>query len=388
MVLDQMGELVVDDREAGTRVVEDPGDLAGAQANVDRDEHETGGRNGERRLQHRGGVGAEDCDPVARLETGAGESSRQALGALGELAVGDAPALVDDSRSLRKHGCAPAQEGARRQLAPVGALRARHQPIRFVAARPTRARAARTSGSFRSRSSASSPNSTAAGHLKCASRSRQKSMISPSVAAPPGFSVTNAFGRSPHFSSGIATTAHSSTARMARDGLLDLDRRDVLAAGDDDVLRAVAELDVAVRVMDREIARVEPPAAERIRRRVLGCRSSPSSRCCPRITTSPSVAPSRGTSAISSSTTRRCSAVTYATPCARESARLLVAVELLPAPAATRRRCAARTSRSARRRARAGDSASRICSSSVGDGGAPATVTVTSLLEPVRLRHG
>ena len=42
MVLDQMGELVVGDREAGTRVVEDPGDLAGAQANVDRDEHETG----------------------------------------------------------------------------------------------------------------------------------------------------------------------------------------------------------------------------------------------------------------------------------------------------------------------------------------------------------
>ena len=28
MVLDQMGELVVGDREAGTRVVEDPGDLA------------------------------------------------------------------------------------------------------------------------------------------------------------------------------------------------------------------------------------------------------------------------------------------------------------------------------------------------------------------------
>ena len=66
---------------------------------------------------------------------------------------------------------------------------------------------------------------------------------------------------------------------MARDGLLHLDRRDVLAAGDDDVLRAIAELHVAVRVTDGEITRVKPPAPERIRRRVVGLGSSPSSRC-------------------------------------------------------------------------------------------------------------
>ena len=40
----------------------------------------------------------------------------------------------------------------------------------------------------------------------------QKSMISRSVASEPGASVTNALGRSPHVSSGIATTAHSRTA--------------------------------------------------------------------------------------------------------------------------------------------------------------------------------
>ena len=48
-----------------------------------------------------------------------------------------------------------------------------------------------------------SPNSTAAGHLKWAMCSRQNSMISASVACAPGLRVTNAFGRSPHFSSGI-----------------------------------------------------------------------------------------------------------------------------------------------------------------------------------------
>jgi hypothetical protein len=44
--------------------------------------------------------------------------------------------------------------------------------------------------------------------------------------------------------------------------VLDLDRRDVLAAGDDDVLAAVLDLDVAVRVHDRQVAGVEPAARE------------------------------------------------------------------------------------------------------------------------------
>src|SRR5712691_1829824 len=51
---------------------------------------------------------------------------------------------------------------------------------------------------------------------------------------------------------------------MAGHTLLDLDRRDVLAARDDDVLLAVAQLDVAVGVPDADVARVEPAAAERL----------------------------------------------------------------------------------------------------------------------------
>src|SRR3989440_6464504 len=48
-------------------------------------------------------------------------------------------------------------------------------------------------------------------------------------------------------------------------GLLDLARGDVLAPRDDDVLLAVAQLDVAVGVPDGQVARVEPAAAERLR---------------------------------------------------------------------------------------------------------------------------
>src|SRR3989454_10569336 len=54
--------------------------------------------------------------------------------------------------------------------------------------------------------------------------------------------------------------------RVPGDALLDLDRRDVLAARDDDVLLPVAQLDVAVGVPHRDVARVEPPAAERLGR--------------------------------------------------------------------------------------------------------------------------
>ena len=49
---------------------------------------------------------------------------------------------------------------------------------------------------------------------------------------------------------------------MAVERVLDLDARDVLTARDDDVLGPVGDLDVAVGVGHREVAGVEPAAAE------------------------------------------------------------------------------------------------------------------------------
>src|SRR6266446_5881905 len=46
--------------------------------------------------------------------------------------------------------------------------------------------------------------------------------------------------------------------RMAIERILDFERGDVLAARDDDVLRAVLDLDIAVGVADGEVAGVEP----------------------------------------------------------------------------------------------------------------------------------
>jgi hypothetical protein len=54
--------------------------------------------------------------------------------------------------------------------------------------------------------------------------------------------------------------------RMGDDRLLDLDAGDVLAAGVDDVLPAVAQLDVTVRMPDGEVAGVEPAAVEDLAR--------------------------------------------------------------------------------------------------------------------------
>src|SRR5205809_3615744 len=86
--------------------------------------------------------------------------------------------------------------------------------------------------------------------------------------------------------------------RMCRDRLLHLDRADVFTAGDDDVLLPVAQLDGAVGVANREIATVEPPAGEGAVGRLLVC-EVPGHHDVPRITTSPMVRPSAGTSRIS-----------------------------------------------------------------------------------------
>ena len=89
-------------------------------------------------------------------------------------------------------------------------------------------------------------------------------MISASVAGVPGLRVTNAFGPLAPVLVGDGDDRALQHGRVAGDGLLDLDGRDVLAAGDDDVLLAVAQLDVAVRVHHRQVAGVEPAAAERL----------------------------------------------------------------------------------------------------------------------------
>src|SRR5258708_7985618 len=54
--------------------------------------------------------------------------------------------------------------------------------------------------------------------------------------------------------------------RMAVEHLLDLERRDILAARDDDVLGAVLDLDIAVGMHDAEIAGVKPAAGKGFRR--------------------------------------------------------------------------------------------------------------------------
>src|SRR5947209_3917900 len=56
------------------------------------------------------------------------------------------------------------------------------------------------------------PNTTAFGVLKPLICVRQKAMISASLALAPSFNSTKAQGTSPHFGSGLATTAANSTA--------------------------------------------------------------------------------------------------------------------------------------------------------------------------------
>jgi hypothetical protein len=79
-------------------------------------------------------------------------------------------------------------------------------------------------------------------------------MISSAVAGASAFRVTKAQGVSLHIGSGRAPTAASSTAGVTVEDIFDLDCRDVLAAGDDDVFRAVLQLDIAVGMHDSQPA--------------------------------------------------------------------------------------------------------------------------------------
>ena len=71
-------------------------------------------------------------------------------------------------------------------------------------------------------------------------------MISSGEAAAPAFSVTKAFGRPPPVRVRDPDDCAFEHGWVGGDRLLDFDAGDVLAAGDDDVFAAVAQLDVAV----------------------------------------------------------------------------------------------------------------------------------------------
>src|SRR5258708_8621583 len=61
---------------------------------------------------------------------------------------------------------------------------------------------------------------------------------------------------------GLRDHARGEDRRVPVEHVLHLERRDVLAAGDDDVLGAVLDLEIAVGLHHREVARVEPTARE------------------------------------------------------------------------------------------------------------------------------
>ena len=81
------------------------------------------------------------------------------------------------------------------------------------------------------------------------------------VAACPGLNTTAASGRSPHFSWRAAKTAASSTQGWLISAFSSATRADPLAAGLDDVLRAVGDAHVALGVDRHDVAGLEPAVA-------------------------------------------------------------------------------------------------------------------------------
>ena len=84
----------------------------------------------------------------------------------------------------------------------------------------------------------------------------------------PGRSTTQASGRSSQRASGIADDGGLDDVGMRHDLVLELDRRDPLAARLDDVLGAVGDLDEALRVDGADVAGAEPAVVKFVRRSI------------------------------------------------------------------------------------------------------------------------
>ena len=142
----------------------------------------------------------------------------------------------------------------------------------------------------------SATNVKLCGHLKCASRSRANARSSSAVTVAPSLQHDERVRRLAPLLVRQADDRRFLHRGMAQQHALDLDRRDVLAAADDHVLEAVADLDVAVRMDDRGVAGVEPAAAQRRAPSPRDRCSSPSSPRCRARRSRRRVWPSCGTS--------------------------------------------------------------------------------------------
>ena len=110
------------------------------------------------------------------------------------------------------------------------------------------------------------PKTTLLGTLKRAMRSRQKAMMSASVADWSGFEGDEGAGGFAPFLAGAGDDGGFEDGGVAVEDVFHLDGGDVLATGDDDVFRAVADFDVAVLVPDGEVSGVGTSRLRRLRR--------------------------------------------------------------------------------------------------------------------------
>ena len=114
-------------------------------------------------------------------------------------------------------------------------------------------------------------NLTYRGALKWARCLRQNSRNSSTVADSPDFSLIHARTSSPNFGVGHADDRGLLDLGMLIEQLLDLAGSDVLAAANNHFLLSPGNADVAIGLLDAEVARVQPAFGVDRFGRLLGC---------------------------------------------------------------------------------------------------------------------
>ena len=103
-LLEERGEVALEEDDLRAGVVEDVGDLVGCQADVDRVEHGARLDDAVVRLQQLVGVVGQERHPLARLDAEPEQGVGQAVRSFGVFPVGELPIAVDDPDSVAEEG--------------------------------------------------------------------------------------------------------------------------------------------------------------------------------------------------------------------------------------------------------------------------------------------
>jgi hypothetical protein len=100
--IDEAGELLFEEEERGSGIIQDVGQLGRGQADIEWKQDAAGLEDSEVGFKEAMAVEAEEGDAISWLRSGGAQSSSQARDAIAKFGIGKAEVLADNRRLARK----------------------------------------------------------------------------------------------------------------------------------------------------------------------------------------------------------------------------------------------------------------------------------------------